>query len=208
MGRTPLLPTWPAAFLRSRLWHHRVAVHAVEPMAVRRRSVAGVMMAKREIGSFAFIGVATLLLLCCSSAPKPAQPAVLSNSSGTAGGVAITDEMIGRSRGAMKLSTAASDPQYGYSERLPVMIGGGFGEGSDRTYKYLNALRGPNGEAVAYDRVGTCCPFKSPHSPFGGEALLEVYEITIRGSEGSKRLYFNWYDDGPVLVPVGLSAVK
>jgi hypothetical protein len=113
--------------------------------------------------------------------------------------------MIGRGRGAMKLGRSATDAEYGYSERLPIKVGGGFGSGSERTYQYLNALRGPAGEAVRYDRIGTCCPFKSPSSPFDGEALLEVYAVAIAGG-APKRLYFNWYDEGEVLVPVGFSA--
>lgn len=106
----------------------------------------------------------------------------------------------------MKLAQSATDPQYAYSEHSPVMVGGGVGSGSDRTYKYLNALRGPNGEAMKYDRVGTCCPFKTPNSPFEGEGLLEVYVVAIPGVESPKRLYFNWYDTGAVLIPVGLSS--
>jgi hypothetical protein len=86
------------------------------------------------------------------------------------------------------------------------MVGGGVGDGLDRTYKYLNALRGLKGEAIKYERVGTCCPFKSPKSPFDGEALLEVYGITVPGLEPPKQLYFNWYDEGALFVPVGLSA--
>lgn len=149
---------------------------------------------------------ACFLLLSCSSAPKSAQPAVLSGISSTAGGVLITDEMIGRRRGEMKLSQASTDPSYAFSEQAPVLIGGGFGSGSDRTYKYLNSLRGPNGGPIKYDRIGTCCPFKSANSPFGGEALLDVYQLSIPGVGAPKRIYFNWYETGNVLIPVGLSA--
>ncbi|HEV7486641.1 MAG TPA: hypothetical protein VGQ65_13265 [Thermoanaerobaculia bacterium] len=147
-----------------------------------------------------------VLLVSCSEVPKSTPPAVLASSSSNAGGVVITDEMIGRQRGEMKLSRASTDPGYAFSERLPVLIGGGFGSGSDRTYKYLNSLRGPNGEAIKYDRVGTCCPFKSAKSPFGGEALLEVYQLTIPAVAAPKRIYFNWYDTADVFIPVGLSA--
>lgn len=106
----------------------------------------------------------------------------------------------------MKLAQASTDPSYAFSEHAPVLIGGGFGTGSDRTYKYLNTLRGPNGAPVKYDRVGTCCPFKSDNSPFGDEALLEVYQLSIPGVGTPKRIYFNWYETGDVLIPVGLSA--
>jgi hypothetical protein len=140
--------------------------------------------------------------------PEPAQPAVLSNTSAAAGGMIITDEMIGRSRGVMHLSKQSTDAEYGYSDKSPVKVGGGFGSGAERTYRFLNVLRGPDGQAVSYSRVGTCCPFKSPNSPFDGEALLEVYEITYAGASQSRRLYFNWYDEAEVLVPFGLTSAQ
>jgi len=146
------------------------------------------------------------LLSACSTTSSPKTPEILSTTTSTnPEGVAITDEMIGRGKGAMKLSRSATDAEYGYSDHSPVKVGGGFGSGSERTYQYLNALRGPAGEPVKYDRIGTCCPFKSPNSPFDGEALLEVYAVAISGGS-PKRLYFNWYDEGDLLVPVGLSA--
>ncbi len=149
----------------------------------------------------------SVLVQACSSTPKQTEPKTLSNTTATSGGIVISDEMIGRPRGVMHLSQVSKDPAYGYTEGLPVMVGGGFGTGSDRTYKYLNTLRGPNGQPIKYNRVGTCCSFKTPNSPFGdGQGLLEVYQITVPGTESPKRLYFNWYDEGAVLVPVGLSA--
>lgn len=153
----------------------------------------------------AFTSIASLFS-ACSTAPRQKSPDVLSTTtSTTAGGVVITDEMIGRSKGAMKLSRPATDPEYGYSEQSPVKVGGGFGSGSERTYQYLNALRGPAGESIKYNRIGTCCPFKSPNSPFDGEALLEVYDVSISGG-APKRIFFNWYDGGELFVPVGFSA--
>src|SRR5438874_2521209 len=126
---------------------------------------------RQFIGSAGTVA-ASFLLLSCSSTAKNAEPPVLSSTSSTAGGIVITDEMIGRRRGEMKLSQASTDPSYAFSEHVPVLVGGGFESGSDRIYKYLNALRAPHGEPIKYDRVGTCCPFKSANSPFGGEALL------------------------------------
>jgi hypothetical protein len=122
--------------------------------------------------------------------------------------VAITDELIGRSRGSMPLSGRSSDTSYGYSEKSPIKIGGGFDSGSDRTYRFLNALRGPHGEELTYSRIGTCCEFKTPNSPFDGVGLLEVYEVRYQGAAEERRLYFNWYDEAELLVPVGLSVAK
>jgi len=153
----------------------------------------------------AFASIASLFS-ACSTAPKQKSADVLSTTtSTTAGGVVITDQMIGQSKGTIKLSRSATDPEYGFSEHSPVKVGGGFGSGSERTYQYLNTLRGPAGEPIKYDRIGTCCPFKSPNSPFDGAALLEVYVVSISGGP-SKRIYFNWYDEGELFVPVGYSA--
>ena len=149
-----------------------------------------------------------VLLLSCSSVPKNTEPPVISSTSSTVGGAVITDEMVGRRRGEMKLSESSTDPNYAFSEKSPVGIGGGFESGSDRTYKYLNSLRAPNGQPITYSRVGTCCPFKSANSPFDGEALLEVYELSIPGVAAGKRIYFNWYDTGAVLIPAGLISAQ
>ena len=156
-----------------------------------------------EVGVLSRTFIALLLGACSTATPPP----ITSTTSTKQGGTAITADMIGSSRGAMSLSRRASDAAYAYSETAPVKIGGGFGGGSDRTYQFLNSLRGPNGEAVRYDRVGTCCPFKAPSSPFG-EGLLEVFTLTYPGQDQPKRLYFNWYEEGEVMVPVGLTAAN
>lgn len=108
----------------------------------------------------------------------------------------------------MALSKAAIDPAYGYSEKAPVVVGGGLGDGSTHLLAFLNALLGPQGQFVHYRRVGTCCSFKTPNSPFGDSDVLEVYEITYDGLGAPKRLYFDWDDTAEVLVPVGLTARK
>jgi hypothetical protein len=121
---------------------------------------------------------------------------------------AVTDEMVGRQFPPLSLKRSAIDPQYGLTERKPVMVQGGLGEGGHNVYRFLNALRGPQGEAVHYKRIGTCCEFETKKSPFGdGKELLEVYEVAYEGGP-SRRLYFNWYDDGEILFPVGFTASK
>jgi len=147
--------------------------------------------------------LACAVLVVVTSGLSAQQPAI---SSSTQSG--ITAEMIGRKYPAMQLGVAATDAKYGYSEKLPVQVGGGFGTGSENVYRYLNALLGPNGETIHYDRVGTCCSFKTKNSPFGdNKGLLEVFEIRFDDGQ-PKRLYFNWYDSGKLLIPVGLTARK
>jgi hypothetical protein len=129
------------------------------------------MCSNRGPASVAVAILLASLALSCSSTPQ--DPKILSTSTATSSdGMAISDEMMGRSRGQTALTRVATDPAYGYSKESSVKVGGGFGTGSERTYQYLNALRGPKGEAVHYIRIGTCCPFKSANSPFG-DGLLE-----------------------------------
>lgn len=148
-----------------------------------------------------------MLLGACASATRQPPPITSSTTSTSQNGTVITADMIGRSRGTMVLARRATDAAYAYSEGGAVKIGGGFGEGSDRTYQFLNSLRGPNGEALQYDRVGTCCPFKAPSSPFG-EGVLEVFTLTYPGLSQPKRLYFNWYEEEEALIPVGLTVAN
>jgi len=111
------------------------------------------------------IAVLCLALFACATTtqPQPAkEPEILSSTKATAGSMVITDQMIGRSRGTMALSRVATSGSYGYSAMAPIKVGGGLGAGGNRTYQFLNTLRGPNGEEISYDRVGTCCPFDTP----------------------------------------------
>src|SRR5688572_4586327 len=121
--------------------------------------------------------------------------------------VQITSEMIGRRHGPMALKKSATNPQYGTSEKQPVVVGGGPGDGVRNTYRFLNALRGPKGEAVHYDRQGSCCAFKTTKAVIGDRGLLDVYNVWYDGQQ-PVRMYLNWYDDGEPMVPVGFTAAK
>ena len=148
-------------------------------------------------GSLLFSGSLMLIRSELSAAQEPQiQSSTRSN---------VTEEMIGKKYSPARLEDATKDAKYGYSDKTPVLVGGGFGKGSENTYRYLNALLGPNGEIIHYTRVGTCCSFKSKNSPFSGKALLEVYEIRFERGQ-AKRLYFNWYDSGKLMIPLGLTA--
>jgi hypothetical protein len=83
-------------------------------MLPRTRAVIGVV-------SF---GLLSCFASCSSTNPKD-EPQVLSSTTTKTGEVTVTEEMIGRSRGSMSLSRSATDSSYGYSQALPVKVGGG-----------------------------------------------------------------------------------
>lgn len=93
------------------------------------------------------------------------------------------------------------DKTYGYTEKNPVMVGG-TSDGPKNERRFLNALAGPKGETIEYYRIGSCCPFNTKNSSFGG--MLDMYNISYGGLEEDIVLYINMYDSDTLKVPVGL----
>lgn len=106
------------------------------------------------------------------------------------------------------LETIASDEQYGRSPANPVKVGGlvksGVTSGSAKEKVFLNSLRGPEGQIIEYERLGSCCPFETPNSPWG-TGLLDVFAVTWQGLEEPVMLYLNMYDAGELMVPQGFT---
>ena len=71
----------------------------------------------------------------------------------------------------------------------------------------MNALRGPKGEKITYDRKGSCCHFETSNGFMGG-GLLDRYEVKIDGSSKIYILYVNMYDPGPLKAPMGFDFVR
>ena len=105
-----------------------------------------------------------------------------------------------------KIVAYSDDRKYGYTEKDPIKVGGAKGsEGPLNERRFLNALAGPNGEEISYSRNGSCCHFKTKHSPFSDTGLLDVYSITYDGLKEPITLYINMYDSDTLKVPVGFS---
>ena len=94
------------------------------------------------------------------------------------------------------------DNDYGISEKNAIKVGGLSETGPKSERYYLNMLRGPKGEKVNYRRLGSCCHFESPNSPF---AMLDMYEIIYKGINKPVIIYLNMYDvpNGKLIAPVG-----
>jgi len=99
------------------------------------------------------------------------------------------------------IDSPTTDSTYGFTEKNPVKVGG-VGNGPLNERNYLNALTGPNGEKVSYERHGSCCEFKSKNSPFG-MGLLDIYAVTYEGKKDTVTIYLNMYDKAKTMAPVG-----
>jgi hypothetical protein len=87
---------------------------------------------------------------------------------------------------------------YGFSPENPIHVGGG----PTGQRAFLEALRGPEGQPLAWRRLGSCCEFETPNGLMG-LGLLDLYEVTYEGLEQPVILYLNMYDSGPVAAPAG-----
>lgn len=107
-------------------------------------------------------------------------------------------------------SCAVSDePAFATTKDHAVQVGGGAMYVAARERRYLDALRGPMGEAVQYRRTGSLPLDKE------GRTILDAYEVTYPGLEKPVTFYLDAYHFDDALkapkgftcaVPIGLSA--
>jgi hypothetical protein len=112
---------------------------------------------------------------------------------------------------AYLLTKISDDPEYGYTSKKPIKVASMKSDENiaQNEYLYMNALLGPDGEEIEYKRTGSCCGYKS-NSPkaFLGSALLDKYEVTIKGKTEKKVLYLDMYESGIVVAPLGFTFKK
>ncbi len=115
-------------------------------------------------------------------------------------GLAMRELRRNLAAGEAQLSGVASDAQYGYGSKQPIKTGLGF----EAEWRYLNALRGPQGEAVHYERLGHCCEFVSERAE-NGKAFLDQYRVRYTGLPQPVTLYLNMFEEAQPLAPQGFS---
>lgn len=102
----------------------------------------------------------------------------------------------------------SKDKKYGYDKDYPINI---FYRGTKddviNQQRFLNALAGPNGEAITFSKLESCCPFPSKNTEMGA-GFLDVYEIKWNGQKKPILLYLNIYERGHLMVPMGLTLKK
>jgi hypothetical protein len=111
-------------------------------------------------------------------------------SSGCASSSATTrKDEPGAQTGTPAATTAAQEPSgYGYTPEDPIKVGGG----PQGEREYLRFLRGPEGQPLRFQRLGSCCGFSDPSLPLGG-GLLDMYEVTYEGLEKPVTLFLDMY---------------
>lgn len=90
----------------------------------------------------------------------------------------------------------STDETYGYTKENAIRVGNGgdLFNGPAREREYLDNLRGPNGERIAYERQG---------SLMSGDVILDAY--LIQGLSTPVVLYIDMYNFEELRAPVGFT---
>ena len=111
----------------------------------------------------------------------------------------------------LKLTKAADDETYGYSEKNPIRIGCGFDGGPANEEDYIKLLLDAKGWPIYFQRLGSCCTYDSPNG-FDGKGVLDKYRIVYQPQKDKLKdketiIYFTLYDyDEPKIIK-GFTAV-
>mgnify|MGYP001580113121 CR=1 FL=1 len=102
--------------------------------------------------------------------------------------LALRDLRRQLSSGVAALESVSNDPNYGFDSMHPVHTGPGY----PAEWRYLNALRGPRGEVVHYQRIGACCAFDTPADE-RGKGFLDQYRLHYVGLEKPLDIYLDMF---------------
>lgn len=106
------------------------------------------------------------------------------------------------------ISEYSKDAKYGYNKDYPINIFyRNTNDESINQVRFLNALTGPKGEKITFQKLESCCPFPTKRSEMGA-GFLDVYEIKWEGLKKPIVLYINIYEKGALMVPVGFGLKK
>lgn len=103
-----------------------------------------------------------------------------------------------------QIQEVAREASYAYSQGNPVPVGGAnHNNGVLNERRFLNALRGPNGEKIQYTLEGSCCYYKKSRSSYG---MLDKY--VLQYGERKVMLFLNPFEKGELKAPRGFTYVK
>jgi tetratricopeptide (TPR) repeat protein len=110
----------------------------------------------------------------------------------------------------LRLTRTADSSSYGFTPEHPVRVGRGPESGPDNVITYLELLRDAKSKPLTYQRIGTCCFYRSEHALFGNEAPEEKYQVTYFAADGSLKkgfIYLTFYDYEEPLILAGMKTV-
>ncbi|HEU4558558.1 MAG TPA: hypothetical protein VFS20_11945 [Longimicrobium sp.] len=97
-------------------------------------------------------------------------------------------------RGRTMGDSLAAAGAYGYTPETAIRVRGPGDPDATDAHDYLNSLRGPGGERVGWQRLGSCCAFSTPNGLGGRGGMLDAYEVVYPGQPAPVTLYLNMYD--------------
>jgi hypothetical protein len=101
-------------------------------------------------------------------------------------------------RSVVPQCATSTDERYGLAVATPVQVGGGAMYGPARERRYLEALRGPEGQVVRYRRTGS---LPAPD----GNTILDAYETIYDGLEKPITIYVDEYHFTDPMAPRGFT---
>jgi tetratricopeptide (TPR) repeat protein len=110
----------------------------------------------------------------------------------------------------LRLTKTADNDQYGFTPEHPIKSGTGPEGGPHNSRSYLELLRDVNGKPLKYGRLGSCCPYETPHALFGKTALLDKYQITYTVAGGAEKkaiIYITFYDYEEPMILAGFRTI-
>lgn len=112
-------------------------------------------------------------------------------------GCASSNKSVAPSREAQASGYGQRDSaaSYGFRPEDPVRVGWG----NQGVMTFFELLRGPEGQRVAWRRVGACCGAEATSTRAG----LEVFEVTYEGLDEPVRLYLDPHHGGAIHAPEG-----
>ena len=115
---------------------------------------------------------------------------------------------LNQSLGSFVISKIAKDKKYGYNQDYPVNVGfTSMDEGYNNQVRFLNALAGPHGEQIKFEKKDACCPFPTKKTDMGA-GTIDIFEVSWNGLPKPIILYINRFEKGELMIPVGLSIRK
>ncbi|MEI2740657.1 MAG: tetratricopeptide repeat protein [Chitinophagaceae bacterium] len=110
----------------------------------------------------------------------------------------------------LRLTKTAPSDKYGFTQEDPVKAGTGPFGGPANQRAYLELLRDTKGNPVKYERLGSCCQYKSENGLMG-YAMLDKYKITYTDADGNPAtavIYISFYDYEEPMILTGFKTIS